>query len=156
MRTLVCMQREFAEALKQLIELEYDVIEAYELAINNLSNIKYQTQFNEFLKDHRQYIEKFSKILGEHGRLAPNGSNERNQQLTKGKTIINTLVEDEVILEAMRMNETDVDTAYERISNRSDIWQDANVFIVRGWTDIKRHRTWFDNVLNGFMLEKTE
>lgn len=156
MKALLCMQREFAEALKQLIEVEYDVIEAYELAINNLSNTAYQAQFIDFSKDHLKYIEKLSQILGEHGRLAPNGSNNLNQQLTKGKTIINTLVGDEVILEAMRMNETDVDAVYERISNRSDIWQDANVVIVRGWTDIKRHRTWFDNVLNGFMLEKTE
>lgn len=42
MATLVGTQKNFADALKALIELDYDAIEAYKAAIDRLENENYK------------------------------------------------------------------------------------------------------------------
>lgn len=42
MVTLVGMQDDFGTTLKDLVELEYDAVEAYEAAINRLDNKEYK------------------------------------------------------------------------------------------------------------------
>ena len=42
MATMVGTQKSFTEAIKELVELDYDALGAYEAAINNLENPEYK------------------------------------------------------------------------------------------------------------------
>ncbi|MBL0942527.1 MAG: DUF2383 domain-containing protein, partial [Alphaproteobacteria bacterium] len=70
MVTLVGTQEDFEVALKELLELDYDAVEAYEAAINRLENQEYKTQLNTFKNDHERHIKEISALLKKHN-IAP-------------------------------------------------------------------------------------
>ena len=50
-------------ALKKLVELDYDAIEAYDAAINRLDNPEYKEVFTVFKQDHQRHIDSISEFL---------------------------------------------------------------------------------------------
>ena len=144
MVTMVGMQGDFSSAVKDLIELEYDTVEAYEAALNRLDNESYKKKLQEFLGDHRRHIQEFSNLLRTHEEEAPTGPSVGKQWITKGKVVLASMVGDKTILSAMSSNEIDTNTAYERIQEFKDIWDDAHDLIDRAFEDEKRHKAWLD------------
>ncbi len=63
MATLVGTQGNFQDAVKELIELDYDAVEAYEAAINRLESQEYITKLREFKADHEKHIKNFTEHL---------------------------------------------------------------------------------------------
>jgi rubrerythrin len=63
MVTFVGTQSDFGKAVQELVELEYDVIEAYDAAINRVENSQYKSQLEKFRNDLRRHIDDFSKLL---------------------------------------------------------------------------------------------
>jgi rubrerythrin len=145
MVTLVGTQGDLAAAIKELIELDYDAVEAYEAAINRLDNQDYKEKLSEFKKDHQRHIQELSILLGQHQITEiPSGPSTIKQWLAKGKVVLAELVGDSAILAAMKSNEIDTNTAYERFSAREDLWADARPIILRGLEDEKRHKAWLE------------
>jgi len=142
MVTLVGMQGNFESALKELVELDYDAIEAYEAAINRLENGRYKDVLNGFKADHQRHVTDLSGLLKKHNQEPPTGPSIGKQWLTKGKVVLANLVGDDAILAAMSSNEDDTNTAYERMNERLDKWEDAVEILKRGLTDEKRHKAW--------------
>ena len=54
------------------------------------------------------------------------------------------LIGDGAILSAMLNNTADTNTAYERMSERADKWDDARDILRRGPDDEKHHKKWFE------------
>jgi bacterioferritin (cytochrome b1) len=147
MVTKVGMQISFSSALQDLLALDYDAIEAYETAINKLENTNYKEKLTEFKADHERHIKEITTILGLHNEKIPTGPDAK-QWLTKGKVILANLMGDEAILSAMKSNEGDTNTAYQRMNERDDIWEDAVEMLAKGWEDEKRHKAWLENILS--------
>lgn len=143
MVTKVGLQSDFASALKDLIELDFDAVEAYEAAINRLENASYREKLEEFKADHQRHIEDLSNLLREKGIDAPTSPSVK-QWLTKGKTILAQLLGDDAILKAMISNEEDTNTAYERICHHDHLWPEAKEIVNNGWDDEKRHKQWLE------------
>ncbi|WP_032114209.1 DUF892 family protein [Candidatus Paracaedibacter symbiosus] len=152
MVTLVGMQANFEDALKDLIELDYDAVEAYDAAINRLENQEFKEKLNIFKADHEWHIQELTNVLKKRNIDPPSGPSTGKQWLTKGKVVLANLIGDNVILRAMISNEIDTNTAYERISLREDMWSEAKDIIRRGLEDEKRHKKWLENSV----LEKSE
>ena len=144
MATLVGTQADFAKAVEELIELDYDAIEAYTAAINRLENPTYKSKMNEFKSDHQRHVAELSEMLRERGKTPPTGPSAGKQWLAKGKVILANLIGDKTILAAMKTNEDDTNTAYERMNHHRDKWPEANDILVRGLQDEQRHRTWIE------------
>jgi len=144
MVTLVGTQGNFEDALKELIELDYDAVEAYEAAINRVDNQEYKAKLREFMEDHRRHIAEISELLKKHNIDAPQGPSLTKQWLTKGKVVLANLVGDDTILTAMKSNEIDTNTAYERMADREDLWDEARPLILRGLEDERRHKAWLE------------
>lgn len=142
MITLVGMQDDFNDAVKELIELDYDAVEAYETAINRLESKRYKDILSEFKADHERHIKELSTVLKKHKQEFPTGPDASKQWLAKGKVVLATLVGDDAILAAMSSNEDDTNIAYERMNERSDKWEDAVDVLERGLKDEKRHKAW--------------
>jgi len=53
MVTNVGNQTKFIDAIKELIELDYDAVDTYKLAIEKLKNLEYKDKFYEFKGDQR-------------------------------------------------------------------------------------------------------
>lgn len=146
MVTKVGLQTDFADALRDLTELDYDAIEAYDVAINRVDNIEYKTKLTEFRDDHRRHVEENSALLASHGEEAPAGPSGK-QWLTKGKVVLADMIGDTTILVAMRSNEIDTNTAYERLNAHEGRWEDSLEFLSRGLSDERRHKAWLESII---------
>ena len=146
MTTFVGMQGNFVKALKELVELDYDAVEAYEAAINRLGEATYIEKLKEFKEDHLRHIEELSGLLKDHNEEPPTGPSLAKQWLTKGKVILANLVGDDATLSAMSSNETDTNKAYERMQDYQDIWEEAVDILKRGLEDERRHKAWLDSI----------
>jgi len=141
----VGIKSEFAVVTQDLLSLEYDALEAYKAAIGRLDNEEYRQKMIEFSEAHKRHINELSKSLSEHDVDVPSGP-DMKKWLTQGKVVLANLIGDKTILAAMRSNEADVNTAYERINARNDIWDDARDIIRRGLEDERKHTEWLDKV----------
>lgn len=147
MVTLVGTQSNFVDALKQLLELEYDAREAYEAALNRLQNTSYKNKLEEFKNDHVRHIQEISYLLARHHETYA-GAPSAKQWLAKGKVVLANLVGDDAILIAMRSNEIDTNYAYERMMEYDDIWAEAKPILKRGFEDEKKHKAWLESTLD--------
>ena len=146
MVTLVGFQENFADAVKELIELDYDAVEAYKVACNKLTNNLYKDKLKEFKEDHEKHIEDLTQLLARHNIIAHGGPSIGNQWITKGKVILGSLVGDNNILKAMLSNEIDTNVAYERMRIHENLWDDATSIITSGLEDEKKHKAWFEMI----------
>jgi rubrerythrin len=146
MVTMVGMQHDFISALKDLLELEYDTVEAYEAALNRLERADYKKTMSDFLKDHQRHIKEISGLLEHHGHQAPKGPSTGKQWLTKGKVILANLVGDKTILVAMASNEVDTNTAYERMMKFEEKLEDSEDILKRALEDERRHKAWLESI----------
>ncbi|MCW5589077.1 MAG: DUF892 family protein [Legionellales bacterium] len=148
MVTKVGLQANFVSALKDLIELDYDAIEAYDAAIKRLENPQYATTLNNFRQDHQDHVTTLSSILSEHGEEAPTGPSIGKQWIAKGKVVLADLAGDHAILMAMKSNEEDTNTAYQRLNDFTDKWPDTITALSKGLDDEKKHKAWIEGILN--------
>lgn len=147
MVTKVGLQSDFVSAFKDLLELDYDAIEAYKVAIEKLENPVYKNALTEFLHDHERHVKEITQLLVAHNIDAPDGPSAK-QWLTKGKVVLAGLIGDKTILTAMRSNEIDTNDAYKRLNEYQDKWQDSIEFLQSGLRDEKKHKAWLEATLN--------
>jgi rubrerythrin len=147
MATLVGTQSDFTKVIKELIELDYDAVEAYEAAVNRLENTGYKEQMQKFKKDHERHVTELNKILLAHGEQSVTGPGAK-QWLTKGKVVLSDMIGDDItILKAMLTNEEDTTKAYERVNNHEKKWSSAFEVVARGLEDERRHKKWIEETL---------
>ena len=149
MVTFVGMQDDFASALEKLLELEFDAAEAYEAAFERLKNEEYKEKIKSFKEDHHRHISAISELLKNHGFTPPTGPSTAHQWMTKGKVVIGGLMGDLAILRAMRSNEIDTNTAYERMHLHEQAWADAKDLLREGLKDEQRHKKWLEYIMEG-------
>lgn len=150
MTTLVGTEPNFADAVKDLVELDFDAIEAYDAAISKLQNEDYKRMLSDFKWDHNRHIDELTAILTHHGEEPPSGPSMVKQWLVKGKVFLGTLQGDKSILKAMLSNEEDTNTAYLRMNNRADKWADIIDTLERGLIDEQNHKKWLENTIDVF------
>ncbi|MGN6670680.1 MAG: DUF2383 domain-containing protein [Candidatus Nucleicultricaceae bacterium] len=147
MVTLVGQQDNIIEAVQSLIELDYDAIQAYEAAINRLENENYKRAMSEFKTDHERHIKELGEYLRSNHEEVPHESDFKGL-LAQGKVIIAGLVNDNAILKAMKSNEEDTNTAYERMCNHAGLTSALKDILKRGLEDERNHYNWIEKTLN--------
>jgi uncharacterized protein (TIGR02284 family) len=129
-----------------LIELDYDAIEAYRAAIDRLEDFMVQQQLRAFLADHERHVRDLTTFVEGIGGTAPS-KGDIKRVLTKGKVIIAQIVGDRGILMAMKSNEDDTNQAYEQAVRRHDLPPDLRELLQRNLSDERRHRAWIEDRL---------
>ncbi|MDQ2696768.1 MAG: PA2169 family four-helix-bundle protein [Pseudomonadota bacterium] len=147
MATLVGNEGLFIDTLKNLIELDYDAIAAYQAAIDRIDDPQTRTQLTQFKGDHERHTRELGEIVRELGETPPT-EGDFKAYLTKGKVIIGNLTGDSGILKAMKSNEDDTNAAYERALARTDVSPfRAKEILERNLADERRHRAWIEQRL---------
>lgn len=142
MSTEIGAQRSFVDAIKKLIELEYDSIGVYKVTMANLESFKYKDKFYEFKNDHKRHIEELSVFLERVDQKLPINPYVAKHLLTKGKIKLASTFGDENILRAMLCNEKDVITAYKRVISRVGNDNKLNRIALKALEDEKKHKDW--------------
>lgn len=149
MVTLVGVQNSFSNALKDLLELEYDAAGAYELAIEKLQTEKYRDKMTEFLHDHNRHIGYLINFLKSKNISYPTGGDIIKSRLTKLKVELGSFTSSDVnILRAMFDNEKDTNVAYERMVNHLAKTNDIADFLANAFIDEKKHKLWLETAIN--------
>ncbi len=133
----------FGEMLKDLVELDFDAIEAYKAAIDRLTNDDFKSQLTEFKKQHERHVVEINRILVTHGEETVKGPSGK-QWVVKGEVLLGkALGNDKGILKAMAYVEEDTNKAYETI-NQYKLWDDAVEILQQGLKDEREHKRWLE------------
>jgi uncharacterized protein (TIGR02284 family) len=141
MVTTIGTEGNFETLLSDLIQLDYDAAEAYQVAIDRVENADFKASLLIFKQDHLRHIDDLSGALAKMGHEPPAGGDVK-RMLTKGKVILGALAGDKAILQAMKTNEDDTNAAYERATGHHEAPPQIHAVFERNLQDERRHRDW--------------
>jgi rubrerythrin len=141
MTTLVGNEADVKSLVKNLIYLEHDAIAAYDSCIERLDDRALSSQVSSFKQDHLHHLQVLTTMATELGIEVPH-EGDLKQYLTTGKIALADMVGDSTILKAMKTNEDDTLTAYERAARHEDAIAASKAFFLTAAEDERRHRAW--------------
>lgn len=144
MVTMVGKEGSIEKLVKDLLYLEHDAIAAYDSCIERLDDQMLSAKISEFKQDHLQHVEVLNEMAQELGIDAP-VEGDMKQMLTTGKVALADLMGDKAVLKAMKTNEDDTVTAYERASCHEDAIPKSKAFFTKAHEDELRHRAWMES-----------
>jgi uncharacterized protein (TIGR02284 family) len=148
MATMVGTERGFLNTLGDLMALEQDAIAAYDAAITRIDDAGFKAKLQEFKADHERHVSELDALIAKLGG-APSAGAGLKSMLTQGIVAIGSLFGDKTILRAMKSNEDDTNTAYERAVKHRDVDAAAVRTLERGLADERRHRAWIEETIAG-------
>jgi uncharacterized protein (TIGR02284 family) len=116
MVTTVGTASDIIDMLNDLIQLDYDAIQAYEAAISRIDDSEHQRQLAAFKNDHDRHTRELDSVVrGLRGKPI-NGASIKHV-VTAGKIAFADMMGDRAVLQAMKTNEDDTNKAYERAAS---------------------------------------
>ena len=147
MTTTVGTERRVEDLLEDLVQLDYDMADAYQAAIDRLDDARLRDRLREFKDDHLRHIAELGHILVEMGRAPPIQGGIKSL-LTRGKIVIGGLIGAKAILQEMRTNEADSNIAYQRAVEFPGLDANTREVLERGLKDEHWHCEWILRELN--------
>ena len=141
MTTNVGTETDLRSLLEDLIQLDYDAAVAYQAAIDRLENAEWAAILASFREDHLRHTAELGEALRIMGFIPPSGGDMKSM-LTQGKVVMGGLMGDQAILRAMRTNEADTNTAYERAVQFPNLDLPLREILEAGLADERRHCAW--------------
>lgn len=145
MVTMVGNESSIQDLVTNLIYLEHDAIAAYKSCIERLDDKALAAKVAGFKADHDEHVRVLTEMSRQLGIEAPAGG-DMKQMLTTGKIVIADMMGDAAILMAMKTNEDDTVTAYERASRHPDAIPESKAFFMKAHQDEERHRSWMETI----------
>ncbi|GAA0579259.1 DUF2383 domain-containing protein [Caenispirillum bisanense] len=146
MVTLVGTEPRLLDLLDSLIKLEHDAIAAYEEAVTRLDDATLKTALRGFQRDHERHVTELNALTRDLGGTPPGGGDFK-EVLTTGKVKLADMFGDKAILQAMKTNEDDTNTAYERAVNHAEATPTARTCFQGALGDERRHREWLEDTV---------
>jgi len=146
MVTTVGTESKVVDLLSDLISLDYAAIEAYTSAIERLENKEFAAKLESFRQDHQRHTQNLAPFVRRLGGNVPREAGAKSF-LTTGKVAIAALMGDKAILTAMKTNEDDTNTAYERATKHDDITSEIGKVLDSNLEDEQRHRAWIEETI---------
>ena len=141
MATTVGTEDTLDDLLTDLIQLDFDAAGAYEAAIDRLEDAGFRATMTAFRQDHLRHIDELGRFLEEMGQTPPT-EGDMKAILAKGKVVMGGLMGDKALLQAMKTNEDDTNTAYERAVRHRDAGPQLQAALQQALGDERRHRDW--------------
>lgn len=146
MVTTIGTETTLEDLLKDLAQLDFDAAAAYQAAIDRLESAQYKAALSEFRDDHLRHTRELGECLRTMGKAAPQ-EGDMKQILAKGKVVMGGLMGDRSIIEAMRTNEDDTVTAYDRAVGHKDCPRTVLDVLEKAQRDEHRHCAWMLSTL---------
>ena len=143
MVTMVGTENLVENLIENLLYLEHDAIAAYDSTIEKLQNTTYKQKVAEFREDHIKHVAELNRMASALQVNTPQ-QGDAKQLLTTGKIAMASMVGDGAILKAMKTNEDDTVTAYERASQHQEATPEHRRSFEAFAADERRHREWME------------
>ncbi|WP_166260137.1 DUF2383 domain-containing protein [Marinobacter salicampi] len=132
--------------LNDLVELDYDAIEAYQAAVDRLDDTGFKSKLQEFMKDHERHVRELSEQIRTEGGTPPD-SGDAKAVLTKGKVVMADMAGDKAILKAMQTNEAQTNSKYEDAVEEA-FPENVLTLLRNALNDERKHKAWIDQTLD--------
>lgn len=140
-------EENFWDMISKLCEINYELTEAYDAALNHLNTLKYGTILHRFKNYCQSQIILLNFLLkNNHKKMITQPSGEC--YLTKGKVILNHLNCEKAILSALHSNELDACYFYERTMICGDKIPEADDTLTKGLMATTHHAKWLESQVN--------
>lgn len=146
MVTLVGLESDLLQTLNNLVQLDLDAMEAYDLGVARVERSEFHEQLEAFKGDHVRHAEQLSAIVTEMGGKPSTGPGTK-QMMTTGSAVLADIVGDKRVLEALKANEDDTNIAYERAIEVASGNASVEPVLRAGLDDERRHRQWLEEQL---------
>jgi uncharacterized protein (TIGR02284 family) len=132
--------------LNSLIALDFDAVEAYQAAIDRLSEPTDQAKLRQFMGDHERHITDLGPLVLELGG-APAQKADVMKVLAKGKVVLAGIAGDRAVLAAMKSNEETSTKTYRKASSEEGLPSHVRTILERNFADEQRHLSWIEDRL---------
>jgi uncharacterized protein (TIGR02284 family) len=143
MDTMRASDSDVMHMLRNMIELEYDMVGAYATIVERLEDPKARQQLCDFKDDHERHITDLTVELAELGGKAP-FKGDLDAVLEEGEMVIANLIADRALLQTMPSNEQDTNKAYEQATARTDTSPELASLLERNLADEIGRRSWLE------------
>lgn len=147
MATTIGTESNLIDMLESLAHLEHDAVAAYRAAVDRLDDNTLKTAMQGMLGDHENHVRELGDLLRAQGKEPPTGTDAKGM-LTKGKVVMADLMGDKAILQAMKTNEDDTNTAYDRAVNHNDATPEVKAVLEKAQADEHRHKAWITETID--------
>ncbi|MCA1940681.1 MAG: ferritin-like domain-containing protein [Caenispirillum bisanense] len=146
MVTTIGKEARLTDLIENLLYLEHDAVAAYEEAVTRIDDGGFKSSLQGFQRDHQRHITDLSSLMRDLGGTPPGGGDFK-QMLTTGKVKMADFFGDKAILQAMKTNEDDTNTAYERAAAHGEATPAARTLFEGCLADERRHRAWIEETV---------
>ena len=140
--------------LNHLLMLDHDAVDAYQQAIDRLTNEYCRSQLLTFQADHRRHIADLKDCIVRYGGKAQDRRDVKGFFI-KGMTAIQSMMGDEMALKAMQTNEKLTNRDYQEAVDDKSLPDDVREIIVKNRADEARHLDWINKALDQRLWEIT-
>lgn len=135
------------DGLNDLLQLDHDAIQAYDVAIEKLEDRDQADQIAGFRRDHERHVRELNELITRLGGT-PKNEPHATGPLKQGLQSLGGLAGDKGVLIAWRANELQVRTKYDNYASKAVLWpDDVKRIIDRNALDEERHYRWVADVL---------
>lgn len=138
---------EILDGLNDLLQLDHDAIQAYDVAIEKLEDRDHADQIAGFRRDHERHVRELNELITTLGGT-PKNEPHATAPLKQGLQSLGGLAGDKGLLIAWRANELQVRTKYDNYASKAMLWPaDVKRVIDRNALDEERHYRWVAELL---------
>ena len=127
--------------LNDLLQLDYDAVQAYRLAISLLSNEEYKSQLRDFRADHERHIDELTRLVANHGGVPVEAPHLPTGIFKLAVQAAGRAGGDRGVLLAFKANERQVRDKYRRAAEKRNPPEVA-VILSRAAGDESLHYSW--------------
>ena len=146
-------EKEIADKLSSLVQLDIDAIHAYDQAIDKIDVPSIHEQLRQFRDDHHRHVTDLSAAIRQLGGTPPDFSPDFKGYFIQGFTSLRSMTGTEGALKAMRTNEQLTNRTYEEASSWS-LSPSIHALIEQNYADEKRHIMYIDQAIESRIWEQ--
>jgi rubrerythrin len=147
MVTLVGTEDQVLDMLDNLLQLDLDARDGYDVVLTRIGSRDTRETLEEFKAHHQRHADTLAAMLAERGRKPTTGPGRGI--IGRDPFVLADLVGDAAILQALRETETDTNAAYERAVGFEGLDEAVSRALREGLEDERRHRAWIEEALSG-------
>lgn len=146
---------EIIDDLNDLIQLDFDAVQAYTQAIDEIDVPTIRDELMHFRTDHDRHVTGLTSIVRRYGGRPVEQSRDFKGFLIEGLTAVRSKMGTENALNAMRSNEQLTNREYQE-AVRKDYPMDILSELEANFADEQRHLQYIEQTINGRMWEPSE
>lgn len=133
--------------LNDLIQLDFDAVQAYGQAIDNIDDNTVRSRIQEFQRDHERHIRDLSDCVRDLGGTPAERKRDFKGFLLEGFTAIRSAIGTDGALKAMRSNEQLTNRSYDKALGEN-LPDKVREVVARNREDERRHLAYIEDVLD--------